>query len=208
MPLFFYQHKDIKKSSHSELKTACEEALKALQDDHQADGGGLPNGNGAASPVSVRSANSMASCVLPEPNPSRGVNVETFFLPFELACRSKTPKIVCTSLDSIEKLVAYGHISYEYFASNGHDQVDESNPVGVPPAAAAENEDGTSSSTGDTAAQPASSGGKTGTTLFDDHLTSTVANCFTGPSTDEGVQVQVLKALLSIVTSGHIRSGH
>ena len=109
-------------------------------------------------------------------------------------------------LSFTEKLVAYGHISYEYFASNGHDQVDESNPDGVPPAAAAaENEDGTSSSTGDTAAQPASSGGKTGTTLFDDHLTSTVANCFTGPSTDEGVQVQVLKALLSIVTSGHIR---
>ena len=41
--------------------------------------------------------------------------------------------------------------------------------------------------------------------LFDDHLTSTVANCFSGPQTDEGVQVQVLKALLIIVTSGHIR---
>ena len=41
--------------------------------------------------------------------------------------------------------------------------------------------------------------------LFDDHLTSTVANCFSGPHTDEGVQVQVLKALLIIVTSGHIR---
>ena len=41
--------------------------------------------------------------------------------------------------------------------------------------------------------------------LFDDHLTETVANCFSGPQTDEGTQVQVLKALLSIVTSGHIR---
>ena len=41
--------------------------------------------------------------------------------------------------------------------------------------------------------------------LFDDHLTETVANCFSGPQTDEGIQVQVLKALLSIVTSGHIR---
>ena len=38
--------------------------------------------------------------------------------------------------------------------------------------------------------------------LFDDHLTATVANCFSGPQTDEGIQVQVLKALLSIVTSG------
>ena len=52
---------------------------------------------------------------------------------------------------------------------------------------------------------PPGGGGRKGPTLFDDHLTATVANCFTGPLTDEGIQVQVLKALLSIVTSGHIR---
>ena len=52
--------------------------------------------------------------MLPEPNPLC-VQVEKFFLPFELACHSKTPKIVCSALDSIEKLVAYGHISYEFF---------------------------------------------------------------------------------------------
>merc|ERR1719209_1538247 len=66
-----------------------------------------------------------------------------------------------------------------------------------------------SSVNNDPAPSPPSSGtGSTaqkGPTLFDDHLTATVANCFTGPSTDEGIQVQVLKALLSIVTSGHIR---
>ena len=48
-------------------------------------------------------------------------------------------------------------------------------------------------------------GDTNGPLLFDDHLTATVANCFSGPQTDEGVQVQVLKALLMIVTSGHIR---
>ena len=52
--------------------------------------------------------------VLPEPNPIL-VHVEKFFLPFELACQSKTPKIVVSALDSIQKLVAYGHISYENF---------------------------------------------------------------------------------------------
>jgi brefeldin A-inhibited guanine nucleotide-exchange protein len=40
---------------------------------------------------------------------------------------------------------------------------------------------------------------------FDDHVVSTVANCFQGPQTDEGVQLQVLKGLLTIVTSNHIR---
>ena len=58
-----------------------------------------------------------SSAVLPEPNPSC-VQVETFFLPFELACQSKTAKIVCSALDSIEKLVAFGWISYHHFGSD------------------------------------------------------------------------------------------
>jgi hypothetical protein len=58
-----------------------------------------------------------SSAVLPELNPSC-VQVETFFLPFELACQSKTAKIVCSALDSIEKLVAYGHISYHHFGND------------------------------------------------------------------------------------------
>ena len=76
-----------------------------------------PLNNGSAnSPTSPGpySNAGLPSSVLPEPNPLC-VQVEKFFLPFELACHSKTPKIVCSALDSIEKLVAYGHISYEFF---------------------------------------------------------------------------------------------
>ena len=150
-------HKDIKKSSHTELRVACEDALKLLDEQFPV--------NGTSSTPSSPSSTSVSSfSVLPEPNPIL-INAEKFFLPFELACHSKTPKIVCSALDSIEKLVAYGHISYEYF----EDPQDDNSK------------------------------------LFDDHLTETVANCFSGPQTDEGTQVQVLKALLSIVTSGHIR---
>jgi hypothetical protein len=67
--------------------------------------------------VTVDGEKSPKYSVLPEPNPSC-VQVETFFLPFELACQSKTPKIVCSALDSIEKLVAYGHISYQHFGDD------------------------------------------------------------------------------------------
>ena len=101
-------HKDIKRTSHSELKQACEEALKTLDEQYP-----LNNGTSASGPASPGS-NSIQGSVLPEPNPLC-VQVEKFFLPFELACHSKTPKIVCSALDSIEKLVAYGHISYEFF---------------------------------------------------------------------------------------------
>ena len=71
-------------------------------------------GTSGGGPASPGSTNSIQGSVLPEPNPLC-VQVEKFFLPFELACHSKTPKIVCSALDSIEKLVAYGHISYEFF---------------------------------------------------------------------------------------------
>jgi hypothetical protein len=103
-------HKEISKSSHRELKNACEEALKSLDEQFPINGGVGQN----SSPSSPSSSSVSSFSVLPEPNPIL-VHVEKFFLPFELACRSKTPRIVCSALDSIEKLVAYGHISYEYF---------------------------------------------------------------------------------------------
>lgn len=105
-------HKDIKRSSHTELRVACEEALRVLDEQFPINGG--PPTSGSTPAASPSSASILSSSVLPEPNPIL-VHVEKFFLPFELACHSKTPKIVCSALDSIEKLVAYGHISYEYF---------------------------------------------------------------------------------------------
>ena len=120
------QHRDIKRASHSELKAACVDALNTLKAENvsaEKPSTPVPNGApnegsagsvcGSDSPDSIGSRAS-AAWVLPEPNPSC-VHVEKFFLPFELACQSKTPKIVCSALDSVEKLIAYGHISHEYF---------------------------------------------------------------------------------------------
>ena len=189
------QHRDIKRTSHSELKAACEDALNTLKAENLVAEKPASVQNGSANDVSGGSvcgsespSGSIGSSfsgtwVLPEPNPSC-VHVEKFFLPFELACQSKTPKIVCSALDSIEKLIAYGHISHEYFDNQQKEFI---------AAAAATNE------------SPKDPQETKEPMLFDDHLTAVVANCFSGPQTDEGVQVQVLKALLMIVTSGHIR---
>lgn len=120
------QHKDIKRASHSELKAACVDALNTLKSENSSTENpstpvpnGAPTDGSGGSACGSESPNSndsrfSAAWVLPEPNPSC-VHVEKFFLPFELACQSKTPKIVCSALDSIEKLIAYGHISHEYF---------------------------------------------------------------------------------------------
>ena len=37
-----------------------------------------------------------------------------------------------------------------------------------------------------------------------DVIVDTICNCFSGPHTDEGVQLQILKALLTILTSQHV----
>ena len=38
-------------------------------------------------------------------------NTEKYFLPFELACKIKSPKIIETSLDCIQKLIAHGYLN-------------------------------------------------------------------------------------------------
>uniref|UniRef100_A0A8C2SDX9 SEC7 domain-containing protein n=1 Tax=Capra hircus TaxID=9925 RepID=A0A8C2SDX9_CAPHI len=79
-----------------------------------------------------------------------------------LACQSRSPRVVSTSLDCLQKLIAYGHIT-----GNAPDS------------------------------------GAPGKRLID-RIVETICNCFQGPQTDEGVQLQIIKALLTAVTSPHI----
>lgn len=79
-----------------------------------------------------------------------------------MACQSKTPRIVVTALDCLQKLIAYGHLT-------------GSIPDSVQP-------------------------GK----FLIDRIVTTICNCFMGPHTDEGVQLQIIKALLTVITSQHV----
>lgn len=99
---------------------------------------------------------------MPKNDSSNSINAEKYFLPFELACQSKTPRIVVTALDCLQKLIAYGHLTGNI--------PDSSNP------------------------------GK----FLIDRIVSTMCNCFMGPQTDEGVQLQIIKALLTVVTSQNV----
>uniref|UniRef100_A0A8C4N0Q5 ADP ribosylation factor guanine nucleotide exchange factor 2 n=1 Tax=Equus asinus asinus TaxID=83772 RepID=A0A8C4N0Q5_EQUAS len=94
--------------------------------------------------------------------PANFIEADKYFLPFELACQSKSPRVVSTSLDCLQKLIAYGHIT-----GNAPDS------------------------------------GAPGKRLID-RIVETICNCFQGPQTDEGVQLQIIKALLTAVTSPHI----
>uniref|UniRef100_A0A673XY33 ARF guanine nucleotide exchange factor 1 n=1 Tax=Salmo trutta TaxID=8032 RepID=A0A673XY33_SALTR len=130
--------KEVKKAHHSQLRKACEVAL------------GKNNAG---------SDNLEEGTVMPK---RCFVEADKYFLPFELACQSKCPRIVITSLDCLQKLIAYGHLT----------------------------------GSGPDSAAP-------GKKLID-RILETICGCFQGPQTDEGVQLQIIKALLTAVTSQHI----
>lgn len=131
--------KEVKRPQHSQLRRACQVALDEIKAEIE------KQRLGAAAP--------------PKAN---FIEADKYFLPFELACQSKSPRVVSTSLDCLQKLIAYGHIT-----GNAPDS------------------------------------GAPGKRLID-RIVETICNCFQGPQTDEGVQLQIIKALLTAVTSPHI----
>uniref|UniRef100_A0A673BW90 SEC7 domain-containing protein n=1 Tax=Sphaeramia orbicularis TaxID=375764 RepID=A0A673BW90_9TELE len=131
--------KEVKRSQHSQLRKACQVALGTKQQPEQ--------------------KQSYGTVVPPRAN---YIEADKYVLPFELACQSKSPRIVSTSLDCLQKLIAYGHIT-----GNAPDS-------------------------------------RTPGKRLIDRLVETICNCFQGPQTDEGVQLQIIKALLTAVTSPHI----
>uniref|UniRef100_A0A671YMQ5 ARF guanine nucleotide exchange factor 1 n=1 Tax=Sparus aurata TaxID=8175 RepID=A0A671YMQ5_SPAAU len=130
--------KEVKKAHHSQLRKACEVALGELY------------------------SKSGSSTLPPIKSKTNFIEADKYFLPFELACQSKCPRIVITSLDCLQKLIAYGHLT-------------GSAPDSTAP----------------------------GKKLID-RIIETICACFQGPQTDEGVQLQIIKALLTAVTSQHI----
>ncbi|XP_039610544.1 brefeldin A-inhibited guanine nucleotide-exchange protein 1 isoform X1 [Polypterus senegalus] len=142
--------KEVKKAHHSQLRKACEVALdeiKAETEKLSPPPGETKVGSGTLPPVKSK---------------ANFIEADKYFLPFELACQSKCPRIVNTSLDCLQKLIAYGHLT-------------GSAPDSTAP----------------------------GKKLID-RIIETICGCFQGPQTDEGVQLQIIKALLTAVTSQQI----
>uniref|UniRef100_A0A8C5PJT0 ARF guanine nucleotide exchange factor 1 n=1 Tax=Leptobrachium leishanense TaxID=445787 RepID=A0A8C5PJT0_9ANUR len=141
--------KEVKRAHHSQLRKACEVAL----------GDFFP----FFFPSPPQGETKPGSSTLP-PVKSKATFIEAdkYFLPFELACQSKCPRIVSTSLDCLQKLIAYGHLT--------GNAPDSTTP---------------------------------GKKLID-RIIETICGCFQGPQTDEDVQLQIIKALLTAVTSQHI----
>uniref|UniRef100_A0A4W5LFF5 ARF guanine nucleotide exchange factor 1 n=1 Tax=Hucho hucho TaxID=62062 RepID=A0A4W5LFF5_9TELE len=142
--------KEVKKAHHSQLRKACEVALEEIKEETEK----------LSSPPGDNNADS--STLPPVKSKDTIIEADKYFLPFELACQSKCPRIVITSLDCLQKLIAYGHLT--------GNAPDNTTP---------------------------------GKRLID-RIIETICGCFQGPQTDEGIQLQIIKALLTSVTSQHI----
>lgn len=142
--------KEVRKAHHSQLRKACEVALEEIKAETEKQSpphGETKAGSGTLPPVKSK---------------TNFIEADKYFLPFELACQSRCPRIVSTSLDCLQKLIAYGHLT--------GNAPDSTTP---------------------------------GKKLID-RIIETICGCFQGPQTDEGVQLQIIKALLTAVTSQHI----
>ncbi|XP_075069715.1 brefeldin A-inhibited guanine nucleotide-exchange protein 1 isoform X1 [Mixophyes fleayi] len=142
--------KEVKRAHHSQLRKACEVALEEIK--CETDKQSPPQGDVKAG----------SSTLPPVKSKATFIEADKYFLPFELACQSKCPRIVSTSLDCLQKLIAYGHLT--------GNAPDSTTP---------------------------------GKKLID-RIIETICGCFQGPQTDEDVQLQIIKALLTAVTSQHI----
>ncbi|EZA54583.1 Brefeldin A-inhibited guanine nucleotide-exchange protein [Ooceraea biroi] len=141
--------RDVKRSHLSQLRKSCESALEDLRNEIK--------------DVPVVQGEEVTSNALPQPkSDSNVITAEKYFLPFELACQSKSPRIVVTALDCLQKLIAYGHLT-----GNVPDSTEPNKLLIV-------------------------------------RIVETICGCFTGPQTDEGVQLQIIKALLTVMTSQHV----
>ncbi|KAK2727991.1 hypothetical protein QYM36_008460 [Artemia franciscana] len=143
------EEREIEKSYNSQLK-ACESSLESIRAEIQA--GKIHQGENATS----------AALPLPRNEAGNVMSVEKYVTPFEFGCQSKTPRIMVSAMDCLQKLIAHGHLT-----GNEIDQRNKSRRL-------------------------------------IDRLVETICNCFTGTQTDEGVQLQIIKALLTIMTSQHV----
>ena len=79
--------KDTKRSHNAQLRASCEAALKEIQELVGVE-------------TSAETDNVSISSVLPEPvQEAAKLDADKYFLPFSLACQSKTPRLVVISLD-------------------------------------------------------------------------------------------------------------
>lgn len=94
--------KQSRRSSNIQLRDACREGIEYLK-----------------TRVNILDGDKNDSHLPPQSQGGALLTDEKLLLPFELASRSRNPKIVAISLDCLQKLIAYGHVPNDAYDSSG-----------------------------------------------------------------------------------------
>lgn len=102
--------RETRKSQNTALRKACEEALETLKSRASSD-----------NKIIGSAVNDRTSDHLPPLRSDSGMLLadEKLLKPLQLACSMKSPKIVTTAVDTLQKLIAYGHVPNEAVGSSG-----------------------------------------------------------------------------------------
>ena len=102
----FLSEREIRKDSSHGIEKACHQTILSLNTKFPPKP--LTDGREDKS-----APESMKSSVLPPPKlvGEDNFSADKYFLPFELVCYSKLPKLTRIALDTLEKLISYGHLT-------------------------------------------------------------------------------------------------
>ena len=82
--------KGLSSRKHKELRTACDETTRAIEEKKRV----------LKSKLAV------------------DINADKYFLPFQLACKTNNAKMISAALDCMQKLIAYGYLLGEAIVTN------------------------------------------------------------------------------------------
>ncbi|KAL7672314.1 hypothetical protein ACOME3_007203 [Neoechinorhynchus agilis] len=164
------KERDLRRSQNSHLRKVCLQSAEELRRSIVVTENGNKrlsiNSTGVEGRLNDVSYTAAGARILPCPPESMaGIDVCKYLLPFELACQSDNAKLVEIGLDTIQKLVAYGHILDSQFFEEGEDKK---------------------------------------IVRVIDRIVQIVSDCFRGDGTSDGVQLQIIKALLTVMTSQYV----
>ena len=86
--------KGLTSRKHKSLWNACDKTSKAI------------NGN--------KPIDSTSSVTVSSPK----VSADTYFRPFQIACRTKNAKVISAALDYMQKLIAYGYLAEDSYVTH------------------------------------------------------------------------------------------
>ncbi|KAH9416417.1 Brefeldin A-inhibited guanine nucleotide-exchange protein 1 [Dermatophagoides pteronyssinus] len=106
--------RDIRKNHNQKLKKSCEIVLEKIKNDQIKTSNSSNHQQQINHQQQSNEHNHQHSSTLPQPSNRKGQSVfddEIYFRPFELACQSRSNRIIIIALDCIQKLIAYGHFT-------------------------------------------------------------------------------------------------